>query len=149
MYKKILFAGCLVTLAVAVGLTTSCSQKTHKGKIGLTCMDLTNPFFKLIANVMEEEANKYGYKIVALSADKDAAKQNSQIADFIAQGYDAIFLNPTDSKGALEGVKAAHAAGIPVFTYDVQVEGDGVEDLIVSHIGSDNYQGGQIGRAHV
>jgi ribose transport system substrate-binding protein len=144
MYKKMLFAGCLVTLAVVVGLTTSCSRETYKGKIGLTCMDLTNPFFKLIANVMEQEADKYGYKIVALSAEKDAAKQNSQIADFIAQGCDAIFLNPTDSKGALEGLKAAHAAGIPVFTYDVQVEGEGVEDLIVSHIGSDNYQGGRL-----
>ena len=31
----------------------------------MTCMDLTNPFFKLIANVMEEEAKKHGYKLVA------------------------------------------------------------------------------------
>jgi ABC-type sugar transport system substrate-binding protein len=38
-----------------------------KGRIGMTCMDLTNPFFKLIANVMTEEAAKHGYEVTALS----------------------------------------------------------------------------------
>jgi ribose transport system substrate-binding protein len=105
-------------------------------------MDLTNPFFKLIANVMQEEADKYGYEIVALSGDNDPARQNNQLSDFVAQGYDAIFLNPVDSRAAGEGVKKAHEAGIPVFTYDVQVTDEEANDLIVSHIGSDNYQGG-------
>jgi ribose transport system substrate-binding protein len=105
-------------------------------------MDLTNPFFKLIANVMQEEAVKHGYEIVALSGELDPAKQNNQISDFVAQGYDAIFLNPVDSRAAGEGVKKAHEAGVPVFTYDVQVTDEEAKDLIVSHIGSDNYQGG-------
>ena len=65
-----------------------------KGRIGMTCMDLTNPFFKLIANVMTEEAALQGYTVTALSGELDPAKQNSQISDFVAQGYDAIFLNP-------------------------------------------------------
>jgi ribose transport system substrate-binding protein len=108
----------------------------------MTCMDLTNPFFKLIANVMQEEATKYGYEVVALSGENDPAKQNNQLSDFVAQGYDAIFLNPVDSKASGEGVKKAHEAGIPVFTYDVQVTDEKAKDLIVSHIGSDNYQGG-------
>jgi ribose transport system substrate-binding protein len=105
-------------------------------------MDLTNPFFKLIANVMQEEAAKYGYEVVALNGGLDAAKQNNQLSDFVAQGYDAIFLNPVDSRAAGQGVKKAHEAGIPVFTYDVQVTDEQAKDLIVSHIGSDNYQGG-------
>jgi len=128
---------------VLVAIVSSCSKSPkYKGKIGVTCMDLTNPFFKLIANVMQEEAAKYGYEIVALSGQNDPAKQNNQLSDFVAQGYDAIFLNPVDSKAAGEGVKKAHEAGIPVFTYDVQVTDEKAKDLIVSHIGSDNYQGG-------
>ncbi|NIP23387.1 MAG: substrate-binding domain-containing protein [Phycisphaerae bacterium] len=91
---------------------------------------------------MQEEAAKYGYEIVALSGELDPAKQNNQISDFVAQGYDAIFLNPVDSRAAGEGVKKAHEAGIPVFTYDVQVTDEEAKDMIVSHIGSDNYQGG-------
>jgi ribose transport system substrate-binding protein len=104
--------------------------------------DLTNPFFKLIANVMQQEAAKYGYEIVALSGELDPAKQNNQLSDFVAQQYDAIFLNPVDSRAVSEGVKKAHQVGIPVFTYDVQVTDEKAKDLIVSHIGSDNYQGG-------
>ncbi len=135
---------CVAILALAA-VVSSCSKKPEiKGKIGVTCMDLTNPFFKLIANVMEEEAAKHGYDIVALSGELDPAKQNNQLSDFVAQGYDAIFLNPVDSKAAGEGVKRAHQAGIPVFTYDVQVTDEEAKDLIISHIGSDNYQGGRL-----
>ncbi len=107
-------------------------------------MDLTNPFFKLIATVMEEEAKKYGYELVSLSGDQDAAKQNNQMSDFVAQGYAAIFLNPVDSKSAGEGVKRAHEAGVPVFTFDVQVTDAEASKLIEAHIGSDNYQGGRL-----
>jgi ribose transport system substrate-binding protein len=107
-------------------------------------MDLTNPFFKLIANVMEKEAAKYGYEVVALSGEMDPAKQNNQLTDFAAQGYDAVFLNPVDSKAVAEGVKKAYQAGIPVFTYDVQVQDEQAKKIIVSHIGSDNYQGGRL-----
>lgn len=139
----------IISLFVAFGfmsLSLSCSDKHEqsKGKIGVTCMDLTNPFFKLIANVMEEEAAKYGYEVVALSGQMDPAKQNNQLADFAAQGYDAVFLNPVDSKAVAEGVKKAYQAGIPVFTYDVQVQDEQAKKMIVSHIGSDNYQGGRL-----
>jgi ribose transport system substrate-binding protein len=115
-----------------------------KGRIGMTCMDLTNPFFKLIGSVMKEEAAKYGYDLVALDGNLDAAKQNSQMSDFAAQGYAAVFLNPVDSKASGEGVKKAAAAGIPVFTFDVDVTDEEAGKLVISHIGSDNYQGGRL-----
>jgi len=140
----------------AVLLVTSCEQQSSegpggepkkveiKGKIGVTCMDLTNPFFKLISNVMTEEAAKVGYEVISTDGNNDPAKQNSQLSDFVAQGVDAIFLNPVDSKAAGEGVKKAHAAGIPVFTFDVQVTDAEAKEMIASHIGSDNFQGGQL-----
>lgn len=147
-----------ITLVTATTLLlSSCSKQPEgsaaankpapaqlQGKIGVTCMDLTNPFFKLIANIMQAEASKHGYEVVALSGELDPAKQNNQISDFVAQGYKAIFLNPVDSKAVGEGVKKAHAAGIPVFTFDVQVTDEEAKTMIVSHIGSDNYQGGRL-----
>ena len=44
----------IVTLLVvgiaSAAFVSSCSKRPkYKGKIGVTCMDLTNPFFKLIA----------------------------------------------------------------------------------------------------
>jgi len=151
--KNMMRTICLSVAVVVLSLVVSCSRKPSesqtaqskpKGKIGVTCMDLTNPFFKLIANVMTEEAEKYGYEVVSLDGNLDPAKQNSQLADFAAQGFDAIFLNPVDSKAAAEGVKKAHEAGIPVFTYDVQVTDPKAAGMIVSHIGSDNHQGGML-----
>jgi ribose transport system substrate-binding protein len=140
---RVLLVATLSLLVASCGVDWQGTQQAAtKGKIGMTCMDLTNPFFKLIANIMEEEAGKYGYELVALSGELDPAKQNNQLADFAAQGCDAIFLNPVDSKSAGEGVKKAHDAGIPVFTFDVEVTDAEAKYMIVSHIGSDNYQGG-------
>ncbi len=130
---------------IILSLLAGCNSKEEfKGKIGMTCMDLTNPFFKLIGNVMKKEAAKYGYEVIALSGNLDPAQQNNQLSDFVAQGYDAIFLNPVDSKSAGEGVKRAYAAGIPVFTFDVQVTDEEAGKVIFSHIGSDNFQGGRL-----
>ncbi|MFV2066907.1 MAG: substrate-binding domain-containing protein [Pirellulales bacterium] len=154
MMKRTATRTCLFVAVAWTALLLSCNTrqevaqekvaKEMKGKIGVTCMDLTNPFFKLIGNIMEQEAAKVGYQVVVLSGAMDPAKQNNQLSDFVAQGYDAIFLNPVDSKSAGEGVKKAAAAGIPVFTYDVQVTDEEGKELIVSHIGSDNYQGGRL-----
>jgi ribose transport system substrate-binding protein len=128
----------------ACGGDKTATEVESKGRIGMTCMDLTNPFFKLIANIMTEEGAKHGYTVTALSGELDPAKQNSQLSDFVAQGYDAIFLNPVDSRSAGQGVKAAHDAGIPVFTFDIQVSDEAAAEMVVSHIGSDNFQGGQL-----
>ena len=130
------------SIALVLLLSSCNSNHEFKGKIGMTCLDLTNPFFKLIANVMQQEAAKYGYELIALSGNQDPARQNNQLSDFVAQGYDAIFLNPVDSKSAGEGVKKAYYSGIPVFTFDIQVTDNDAKKLIISHIGSNNYQGG-------
>lgn len=144
--KKKIKAICLITAVMLCMFCLSCSSKDEpaKGRIGMTCMDMTNPFFKLIANIMEEEAAKYGYEVVALSGENDPAKQNNQMTDFAAQKYDAVFVNPVDSKSIAEGVKKVSQAGIPVFTFDVQVTDPQAGELVVSHIGSDNYQGGRL-----
>jgi len=150
--KKLLGAALAVAMVVSMGCGDSDSSAkgrggakvATKGKIGMTCMDLTNPFFKLIGDVMKAEAAKHGYDVICTGANNQASKQNDQISDFIAQGCKAIFLNPADSKAAGAGVKKAHAAGIPVFTFDVQVTDEEATKLVVSHIGSDNYQGGRL-----
>lgn len=137
---------CLTVIFMMGLFFLSCSSEDEptQGRIGVTCMDLTNPFFKLITNVMEAEAARYGYQVVALSGDIDPAKQNNQMTDFAAQKYSAVFVNPVDSQAIAEGIKKVHQAGIPIFTFDIQVTDEQVKELVVSHIGSDNYQGGRL-----
>jgi len=139
MNRKNIVISCILVIVLSL-FVCSCSKKSEtRGKIGITCMDLTNPFFKLIADIMQAEAAGYGYEVVALSGELDPAKQNNQLSDFVAQEYDAIFLNPVDSKAAGGGVKKAYEARIPVFTFDGQGTGEPAKDMVVSHLGRDNY----------
>lgn len=141
--KKLSFSG-LLLLFVFILCSCGGNKTESKGRIGMTCMDLGNPFFQLIANEMEKVAGEHGYDLVALSGDNEPGLQNSQLNDFVAQGYDAIFLNPVDSVSAGQGVKKAHQAGIPVFTFDIQISDPEAKKQVTSHIGSDNYQGGRL-----
>ncbi|HCQ33890.1 MAG TPA: sugar ABC transporter substrate-binding protein [Verrucomicrobiales bacterium] len=151
--KRTLFLS-LTFATLFVGLT-SCGKKdsgdrsdtsgtASKGTIGMTCQNLNNPFFQLIAQEMEKAAEAAGYTLNAMDGKGDAALQNTQIDEFITQKCDAIFLNPADSKASGSGVRAAHAAGIPVFTFDIQMEDPEVQRLVTYHVGSDNYQGGRL-----
>jgi ribose transport system substrate-binding protein len=115
-------------------------QKEYEGTIGLSVLTMTNPFFKDIADNIQKEANKNGYKVIVVSSELDPAKQNDQVNDFIARQVDAIVLNPADSKSVGETIKHANKKGIPVFTCDIACAAKGAE--VVSHVATDNYEGG-------
>jgi ribose transport system substrate-binding protein len=113
-----------------------------KGTIGFSALTLTNPFFKVIAENMAREAEKHGYEVVVVSADRDVKKQADQIDEFIVKGVSAIVLNPCDSRSIGPAIKKANDAGIPVFTNDIKY--DGTEGKVVCHVATDNYQGGKL-----
>ena len=68
----------------------------------------------------------------------DPAKQASQIEDFVAQHVAAILAAPCDSNAIVPALGGPERAGIPVFTADIAAHGGN----IVSHVASDNVQGG-------
>lgn len=110
--------------------------------IGYSSLTLTNPFFKVIADSMQEAAAENGFELLVVSGEKDVKKQSDQVADFIVQGVSAIVLNPCDSKAIGPAIKRANAAGIPVFTNDLAYDGNDTE--VKCHVATDNYQGGRL-----
>ena len=136
----------LTSMALAVAVFWSgCggSEDTpSKGVIAYSPLTLTNPFFKVIGDHIEAEAKKHGYDTLILDPNNDPNAQSSQIDDFISKQVTAIILVPCDRIGVGQAVKAATKAGIPVFTVDAQCAAEGAE--IVSHVGSDNFQGGEL-----
>ena len=80
-----------------------------------------------------------GWELIIQDAAADANKQLSQVQDFITQDVDAIIICPTNSAGSKSMVELADAAEIPVFTMDIESDGE-----VVSHIATDNYKGGQL-----
>ncbi|MEI6055152.1 MAG: substrate-binding domain-containing protein [Lentisphaerota bacterium] len=139
MKKGILRAtmGAVLSLGLAFGVNGA-DQKQQT--IGVSVLTMTNPFFKEIADNIQAEAKKDGYNVIIVSSELDPAKQNDQINDFIAKQVSAIVLNPADSKSVGESIKHANKAGIPVFTCDIACMDPSAK--VVSHIATDNYEGG-------
>jgi ribose transport system substrate-binding protein len=117
---------------------TSCSSKKSPDKIAVVISTLNNPWFVILGNTAKQKAEELGYKAVIFDSQNDAAKESSNFDDIIASGYKAILFNPTDAKGSISNVKAAKAAGIPVFCMDREIDAN---NLAVSQILSDNYSG--------
>lgn len=112
------------------------------GTIGYSALMLTNPFFQEISANMREASTAAGYEFVEVSADSDVKKQADQIDDFIVRGVSAIILNPADSQSIGPAIQKANAAGIPVFTNDIAYAGE--VGHVISHIATDNLQGGRL-----
>jgi ribose transport system substrate-binding protein len=110
--------------------------------IGFSTLTLTNPFFKIIADTMTEEAKKHGYEVIVVSGDQDVNRQTDQVQDFIVRGVSAIVLNPCDSRAIGAAIRMANEAGIPVFTNDIKYSGADAE--VVCHVATDNLQGGRL-----
>jgi ribose transport system substrate-binding protein len=113
-----------------------------RGTIGFSALTLKNPFFKIIADSLTAEAEQNGFKVVVNDAQDDEQIQASQIDDFITRQVTAIVLNPTEKEAIGEAVKRANAAGIPVFTCDLECTAEGVK--IAGHVGTDNFSGGRL-----
>lgn len=119
-----------------------------RGTIGFSALTLKNPFFKIIGDSLTAAAREQGFEVLVNDAERDVNEQAKHIDNYIAQGVTAIVLNPADRSAIAPAIKKANAAGIPVFTCDLQCDAEGVN--IAGHVGTDNYQGGQLaGRALV
>lgn len=90
---------------------------------------------------MRAEAAAKGYKLVFVDANRDNAKQQSQVEDFISNKMDAIVLTPYDSTAIGSAIDEANKANIPVFTADIASTSK--QGKVVAHIASDNVQGGE------
>jgi ribose transport system substrate-binding protein len=134
----------LLASAVGIAVASVPAQAAEKsaGTIGLSVLTMNNPFFKEIADTMAAEAGQHGYKVVAVSGDFDVAKQQNQVKDFIVKKVSAIVLCPCDSKAIGAAIREANQAGIPVFTADIASLDPAAK--IVSHIATDNLQGGRM-----
>ncbi|SDT44651.1 substrate-binding domain-containing protein [Jiangella sp. DSM 45060] len=74
------------------------------------------------------------------NADQDAAHQQAQAEAALTNGADVLVLDPVDSRSASVIVRQAHAAGVPVVSYDRLV----LDAPVDFHVTFDNEQVGQL-----
>jgi ribose transport system substrate-binding protein len=108
--------------------------------IGVSIQNREAQFYQEMEAGMQAEAKKNGYTLVVVDANRDNAKQQSQVEDFISKKVDAIVLAPYDSQAIGSAIVEANSANIPVFTADIA--STSAQGKVVSHVASDNTQGG-------
>jgi ribose transport system substrate-binding protein len=107
-------------------------------KVGISVM-FAHPFFDSMTEGVRSVMGPKGYVIVDQVGEFNVQKQIADVEDFIAQDFDAIFIEPFDSAGIRPALEAARRAGIPVICLDspaIDV------DLVVANCATDNYNAG-------
>jgi ribose transport system substrate-binding protein len=132
-------AGCAKSTGTGAAGTGG-SQGTAAKTIGFSVQNREAQFYEDMEAGMKAEAAKYGYTVNVVDAGRDNAKQQSQVEDFISQKVAAIVLTPYDSRAIGSAIVEANQAGIPVFTADIA--NTSPQGTVVTHIASDNVQGG-------
>ena len=147
----------LILVACIMVITAGCSMEppewakdsSDKGrnktiKVGFSVSTLNNPFCNFEKGA-EKKAKDSGIELIAVDAQNDAAKQTNDVEDLIQKGVDVVVINPTDSDAVASAVSAANAANVPVITVD-RVANSG---KVVSHIASNNIEGGQMASDYI
>ena len=142
--KKIL--SILMASVLTLGLTTGCSRGGNdEPKIGLIVSTLNNPFFVNLKEGAEAKAKELGYELLIMDSQNDPAKEVSNMEDMTSKGADIVLLNPVDSDAAIAAIQVANNLNTPVITLD-RVANAGE---VVSHIASDNVEGGKMAGKYI
>lgn len=130
----------LLTLTLVACANTGSGGKDHY-VFGYTSMTQNNPFFIVLEEAIREKVEANGDELITLNPAMDVALQINQVEDMIAQGIDAIFLNPVDWEGIRPALQMLKDAGIPIINYDTEVKDF---EYVTAYVGSDNKNAGRV-----
>jgi len=111
------------TLALLLAAMAACSRPSpsREGRaaekppvIGVSLMNLSSEFIVMIDKAIEKRAEELGATLIVSDAQRSPERQVQQVESFIAQGVDAIILNPCEVEASTPAVDKALAAGIPI-----------------------------------
>lgn len=109
----------------------------EKQKIGFVSFDIgLDPFATVLAETVEAKAKEKGFDIEVVNGKNDLNTQIAGVQQFITNGVDAILLYPGDPEGLVPVSEQAKAAGIPVFTVNLNLKKGAP---VVTYTGADDY----------
>lgn len=133
--KKILYAAAMTALMSSSALAEN---------IGVSMALFDDNFLTVLRNGMQDYAKtKDGLNLQVEDAQNDVSKQLSQIQNFIAQGVDAIIVNPVDTDATPAMTKLAANAGVPL-VYVNRMPSDAQLPRKVSFVGSNEVDSGTL-----
>lgn len=137
--KKItmVMAGSMI-LAMAMG-SGAFAEEAKTYSIGATYYTLQTEFCMRMDNYATKYCEENGINYVSYDGNNDASTQLSQVETMIADGVDAIILNPQDADACVACVEVAEEAGIPVIGVNTMVN----TDKLTAYVGSQDVGAGE------
>jgi inositol transport system substrate-binding protein len=136
--KKTLAGASITALLSTAAIASSASA----AEIGVTMFGYEDNFVMLLRQSMEERAAQTETELQFADAQKDIGRQLDQVQNFIAQGVDAIVVNPVDSNSTEAITAAASAAGVPLIYVNRSPRGEMPEGVVF--VGSNEKESGTL-----
>lgn len=113
------------------------------GNIGVCIYKFDDAFMTTYRNALQEILEGKGYTVTFMDGKNDQAEQNNQINNFIAQGVDALIINPVMTSAADQIIATVKDAGIPTVLINREPTADQMSayDKLV-YVGCDARQSG-------
>jgi ABC-type sugar transport system substrate-binding protein len=100
---------------LALAAATVLASPAFAAKIGVSMDKFDDNFLTVLRNGMSDYAKTLpGVRVQIEDAKDDVSKQLSQVQNFIANGVDAIIVNPVDTSATAAITRAAADAGVPL-----------------------------------
>lgn len=129
--------GLVVARTGRVATTTETSGK--KFVVGFSMDTLKEERWQTDKKLFEEKIKTLGGTVLTQSANSDDVQQVQNIESLITSNVDVLVIVPHNAEAMATSVEKAHAAGIPVLSYDRLIKNADV-DLYISF---DNYRVGE------
>lgn len=111
-----------------------------KGEIGVVFTSLNNPVFAFMKEKMEARIIELGYTPVILDSQENAETELQNVENLISKGVKGICILPVNADAAINSVKKANEAGIPIVGWNRVIDTKG-EATFASQVVTDNVPG--------
>ena len=141
MKSRIWLALSFVFVLMGFSVSTAQANGNERLKVGISLVDLSNPFFSILAEEISlklESRSKRSVEILVRSSAYDLKRQVEQLNGFIQEEVDILFIAASETNAIAPVVKQARKRGIIVVAVDIESVG---ADISVS---SDNFQAGEL-----
>ncbi|TLU94156.1 sugar ABC transporter substrate-binding protein [Dyadobacter sediminis] len=112
--------------------------------IGATMLSMQNEFIVNVSDEMESRAKALDVELITVDAERSALKQVEQVESFIAQGVDAIIMNPCEVEASSPAVKLAMNAKIPIINVNSETSAKPT-----AFVGSDDTESARIAMKYI
>ncbi len=118
-------------MATAIAASQSPAGPSHTGetlkkpltKIGFSVLGRGGGQWDSLIKVVQQEAGKYGIKVLVSDPEYDAVKQVDQLENLITAGAQVLIIAALDPNAVTKIVTAAHKKGIPVIADQIKFAG--------------------------